>query len=199
VVAPVTELGHYPNRAFVRPVDNGFTQRGASGPAGRVDKPGSHWAIEINFPPMPMDTARRLNADLTSALSEGARIEVPLLGVDQGMPGSPVVDGADQTGTTLNIRGLTPNYATKKGFWLHIEDGDGNRCLHQVAAQGIADAAGDLALTIWPALWRPFADGDAINLSDPTIEGAIDGFSGWELSPDRLCRQGGSIVIEESA
>jgi hypothetical protein len=193
------ELDRYPNFAFVRPIDNGFTQRGASGPAGRVDKPGSHWAVEVMFPPMKLDVARKLNTDLIWAREEGARIEVPLLDVDQGTPGSAVVDGAGQTGTTLNIRGLTPYYAVKKGFWLHIEDGDGNRCLHQIKTPAIADLAGDLAVTIWPGLWRPFDDGDAIDLAGPTIEGALAGFDGWELSPDRLNRYGGRIVIEEAA
>jgi hypothetical protein len=193
------ELDGYPNNAVVRPVDNGFNQRGAGGPAQRVDRLGSHWAMEVTFPPMEAHKAGSLYADLTWSLSEGARLEVPLLGVNQGPSGSPVVDGAGQSGTTLNIRGLTPGYAAKKGFWLHIEDSDGNRCLHQVKTGGRADASGDLAVVIWPALRLPFDDGDTVNLSNPTIEGAVESFDGGQLSVDRLVRFGGSITIEEAA
>lgn len=188
-----------PNDANARPVDNGFTQRGASGPAARIDKPGSHWAMEITFPPMKPDVARKFSTRATLALSQGLRIEVPLLGVSQGSPGTPVVDGANPTGTTLPVRGLTPYYQAKEGYWLHIEDGAGKRCLHRVVEPTTADASGDAEIEIWPALWLPFADGDEINLSNPTIEGPIDNFGGWNLNVDQLVRFGGSIVVEESA
>lgn len=188
-----------PNGAEARPIDNGFTQRGPAGPAGRVDRPGNHWAMDITFPPMKPDTARKFTSRMTWAMSENLRIEVPLLGLKQGAPGSPVVGGAGQTGTTLNVRGLNPGYVVKEGYWLHIEDAGGQRCLHQVRTAVAADATGLAALTIWPALRLPFADGDAVNLSKPTIEGAVEDFGGWSLAIDRLIRFGGSITIEEVA
>lgn len=201
MVAGVIELPDEPapNLASPRLVDNGFTQRGQSGPAGRVDRPGSHWAMVVTFPPLKAEAGRVFTVRLTRAQAEGLRVEVPLLGVKQGIPGAPVVDGAGQTGTTLNARNLTPYYAAKEGFWLHIENVDGERCLHQVTAQVIADASGVAALSIWPPLWKAFADGDSIELAHPTIEGAIEPLEGWSLSVDRLVRFGGSIVIEEAA
>src|SRR3546814_1909417 len=61
-------------------------------------------------------------ARLLKAKREGLRIPYPLIDVPQGAPGSPVVDGADQSGTTINLRGLTPGYAAKEGYWLSIEE-----------------------------------------------------------------------------
>src|SRR3546814_10400759 len=75
----------------------------------------------ISFPPMLPSVSRIFIARLLKAKREGLRIPYPLIDVPQGAPGSPVVDGADQSGTTINLRGLTPGYAAKEGYWLRSE------------------------------------------------------------------------------
>jgi hypothetical protein len=174
-----------------------FTGSGAA--SLRVDRPGNRYRVEITYPPMKPDTARKFIARLQRAKREGLRVEFPLLGVKQGSPGDPVVDGADPTGTTLPVRGLTPNYAVKEGWWLHAEDADGVRYLHSIQANVLADATGDIELDIEPPIRAPLADGSTIQLSVPTIEGVLVEDVGWSLSVDRLVRFGGSIVIEEAA
>ncbi len=188
-----------PDGVEPRLVDAGFVQRGVAGPVGRVDRPGNHFAMALSYPVMKPDKARKFVARWLKAKREGLRVEMPLMGVSQGIPGAPLVDGAGQSGTSLAVKGLTPSYAIKEGFWLHIEDAAGHRYLHNVQATAIASGAGLATIVIEPPLRAPFADGDTIELAKPTVEGALTDDIGWSLSVDRLVRIGGGIVIEETA
>lgn len=189
-----------PNGVNVTLIDFGFVQRPGSGAASlRVDRPGNRYRAEVSYPPMKPDTARKFVARLQRAKREGLRVEIPLLGIKQGVPGAPVVDGDDPTGTTLPVRGVNANYAVKEGWWLHVEDTGGVRYLHSIQTNVVADAAGEMVLNIEPPIRAPLADGATIQLAVPTIEGVLVEDVGWSLSVDRLVRFGGSIVIEEAA
>lgn len=186
-----------PNAASPTLIDYGSVQRPATGAAAqRIDRPGSRFRIEIGFPPMPnKETGRVFVSRLLRAKTEGLQIEMPLLGVDQGVPGSPVVDGAGQSGTTLNLRGLTPHYAAREGYWLSISNGT-RRFLHNVAAPAAADATGDMTVTITPALRYPFADGATVDMAHPMIDGFVLGEEwGWQMGLDH--NLGLSVAIEE--
>lgn len=186
-----------PNGAAPRLIDYGATLRSPTGGASlRIDRAGSRFAAEISFPPMKADTARVFVSRLLDAKSEGLRIEYPLIET-QGNPGSPVVDGAGQAGKTLNVRGLNAGYVAKEGYWLSIEDADGQHYLHNVRATVRADGSGEAALSITPALRVPFADGTTIHLAKPMIEGLVDGnaFS-WQIPVNKLIAL--AVTIEEA-
>jgi hypothetical protein len=189
-----------PNGVNVMPVDFGFVQRPGSGAAlMRIDRPGNRSRVEISFPAMKPDVARRFVARLVAARREGLRIEYPLLGLSQGAPGAPLVDGADPTGTSLPVKGLTPGYSIKEGYWLTLIDTAGNRYLHCTTTAVMADPSGDATLTIEPPIRAPLPNEAVILLAQPTVEGFVVEDVGWSLSLDRLVRFGGSIVIEEAA
>lgn len=176
-------------------LDYGGVLRGAS--TIRIDRPGSRYRIGFSYPPMKPDTARKFTARLQRAKREGVRVTLPLL-VHQSFPGAPVVDGAGQAGTTLSVRGLTPGYAAKEGFWLTLIEADGTAYLHSLAATAIADAAGNADFEIEPPLRAPFADGAAIELAAPWIEGFVDGDEwGWSVPVNRLIAVG--FTVEEFA
>ena len=186
-----------PNGMVPRLTDPGFVQRGAS--ALRINRPGSHWAFELTFPPMRPELSRRFSARLLRAKREGLRIKLPLLGEHQGIPGAPVVDGAGQAGTSLAVRGLTPGYVAKEGFWFHIvRAATGKQYLHKVFGTAITGADGKAVMQIEPALRVPFADGDMIELAAPEVEGFVDGDSwGWEVPVNRLIAL--AVTVEEYA
>ena len=124
-----------------------------------------------------------LIADLVRGKQEGVRLAYPLQGVDQSGSGAPVVDGADQAGRILNIRGLTPGYQVRKGFWLSIVDATGQHYLHNVFVGATASAAGKMAIVLPEHLRIPFADGATIALDQPKIEGDIAGNEqSWQLT-----------------
>ena len=163
----------------------------------RVDRAGSRWAIEVQLAAMKPDQARAVLAVLVRARSTPLRLAYPLLGVSQGAPGAPVVDGAGQSGTALNLTGLTPGWQAKPGYWLSLLDSSGRAYLHTVIAPASADATGNIALSIWPALRAPFADAATVLLGKPVIEGLVTSDISWSLPVDKVISP--SFTIEEVA
>jgi hypothetical protein len=186
-----------PNGCTPSLVDYGGVLRSAIGGATqKIDRLGSRFRVELTYPPMTEIDGRLFVSRLIRAKREGLRAEYPLLSVDQGLPGSPLVDGAGQTGYTLAVRGLTPNYAGKEGYWLSIVR-SGQHYLHNVAANFAADATGDAVIDIFPALRIPFLDADVVNLGKPMIEGIVDGDEiGWQMSLAHHIQF--SVTIEEA-
>lgn len=189
----------YPlNSAHLRLVQPGFTVRGARGTvAGQVILPGACYGIEATLPVMRSRDALRLQADLELAKTEGLRLKVPLHGISQGLPGSPVVDGSGAAGTSLPLRGLTAGYAARKGYWLTVIDTAGNRCLHKVAEPAVANSDGEVTLTLVTPLRTVLIDGDEIILARPTIEGIITSDIGWDLRLGEMI-EGLGFTLEET-
>ena len=190
----------HPNGMKPALIDYGMTLRPALGGAvQRVSRAGSRYRAEVSFPPLQGANARRLISRLLEAKRVGSlRIEYPLFEEAQGLPGTPVVDGAGQAGTSLNIRGLTPYYAFKEGFWLSILQADGQPYLHNCRTNVVASAAGLATIAIEPPLRAPFANGATILLGTPVIEGFIDGGEqSWDIDVQRI--YGVSVTIEEAA
>lgn len=188
-----------PNGVEVTLLDYGYVLRPAVGAAVlRVNRPGSRYMLAVSYPPMQPSTARIFMSRFRRAKREGLRIDFPLLGVSQGTPGSPVVDGANPTGTTLPVRGLTPHYAVREGYALTLIDADGARYLHFAAEGVIADASGDAELTLDEPIRAPLADGSTILLGKPTVDLVVVEDVTWSLSVDQLVR-GATIMGEEAA
>lgn len=188
-----------PNAVNAELIDYGFNQKPATGAGAlRVDRPGSRFRLEVSFPVMRADTARVFISRLIAAKSEGLRMPYPLLGVNQGNPGNPVVNGSGAIGSTLPVRGLTPGYQIKEGFWLTVIDADGIYYLHNVRANVFANASGQATLTIKPILRAPLADGDTILLGNPMVEGVIEELSSFPLGLADLV-DGLSFTLEEQA
>lgn len=168
-------------------IDAGFTLDGAlGGPSTRVDRKGSRFRAEVTFPPMIKSDADLFVSRLIQAKEEGLRMPYPLLGVSQGMPGLPVVDGSSPAGKTLPLRGLTTGYLFREGFWLSIEDAAGQHYLHNVTAP-LRVTGTSANVPIIPALRVPFADGATVHLAKPMIEGIIEGETqDWLIRVDHL-------------
>jgi hypothetical protein len=146
---------------------------------------------------MRQDVADTFTAALARAKRQGVRIYLPVR-VPQGIPGSPVVDGAGQTGSTLAVRGLVAGYAARVGFWLTILEAadDDTGYLHRMFQTSVADGTGDAVWEIEPPLRAPFADGDVIHIGNPYIEGFIDGDSwGYDIEEAEMTVL--TITVEE--
>ena len=173
----------------------GVVQRGAS--SLLVERAGSRWRFAFSYPPMQPDKSRTFTGRLARAKRQGVKVTLPLI-VPQGSPGAVVVDGADQTGTTLNVRGMNPGYPAKEGFWLNVVDADGQAYLHQLTETVRAGADGRAALTVEPPLRDFFANGATVELAAPWIEGFVDGEEwGWSVPVNRLVAV--AFAVEEYA
>lgn len=174
--------------AILRPPGGGAVQR--------VNRKGSRWRASVSLPPMLPAEARIFISRLARAKFEGVRLELPLL-VDQGAPGAPVVNGAGQAGTTINLRGMTNGYVVAEGYWLSIVNAAGQHFLHCVTAS-VTVAGGLAAVGIVPELRTSFADGATVHLVAPQIEGFVDGEEwSWAIPLDRFVRI--EFPIEEAA
>lgn len=98
-------------------------------------------------------------------------------------PGTPVVDGAGQTGETLNIRGAP---ASVNGYLLEddlIQLGTGaNSRLYSVIADVNTDSIGDATISVWPDLRSSPVDGATVVVSN--AKGAfrmVDNKTGFSL------------------
>jgi hypothetical protein len=173
-----------PNGASPSIVDRGGVLRGAS--AIRIDRAGSHYRIAISHPPYRSDDDGRIVVSrLIRAKRRGLRVPYPLLSVDQGQCGSDVVvDGADQAGEMLAVRGLPGGVEVREGYWMSIEAASGQHYLHNIGAGTIADDEGRAVLDVSDTgLRHPFGDGDRVHLVRPMIEGLIEGDQqAWALS-----------------
>lgn len=188
-------VGVAPNDVSPFPVDFGHWLEPASGAEEqRVDRMGGRFGGDFVLPPLAPAAAAKVISRLTEVYFGGTlRLDWPLLGVSQGSPGSPVVDGAGQSGTALALRGLTPNYTIKEGFWLTLVDENGRGYLHNNRGVVRADSSGNATLTIAPMLRWPFMDGATVLLARPTIEGKVQG-QPWKLPVSRLVQVGFTLT-----
>lgn len=167
--------GVVPNMVQPALMDFGSVQRPPlGGPLQRVNRLGNRFRVSVGLPPIRnKDLGRVVISRLLRAKTEGLRIEWELVGIEQGSPGTPLVKGAGQAGTSLLVDGFRLGYGYSEGFWLSIAH-NGQHYLHNVAASGSA-AAGEATLTLTPALRVSPADNSPVHLQKPMIEGLVLG------------------------
>jgi hypothetical protein len=176
----------------------GFLTPGLGGAVQRLDRMGNRFKLAVSFPPMPSkDRGRILIGRVIRGKTEGLRMEVPLLSFKPGSPGSPKVNGAGQSGRSLVVDGLTPNYTVREGQWLSILHDD-RHYLHNVDAEVTANGSGQATLSISPMLRIEPDDNDEVHLARPMIEGFIMGEEWrWEMSLEH--NMGIEFEIQEAA
>ena len=166
-------------------LDKSLTQRSAGpGKTNRVMRKGSRYRFQVTMGPFYSEVARGLVADLIAAKSEGLRMSYPLQWSQSGC-GALQVDGAGQGGTTLNVKGGTPGFMVRKGFWFSVQDEDGQHYLYNVRSPVRIGADGKAALPISPELRHPHLNNAAVHMAKPMVEGFVDGEEWqWDMSGD---------------
>lgn len=135
----------------------------------RLTRLGSRWAMTFQLTLMTYEDS--LNWSDLEVEGDTVSLRIPQPGVDTGSPGTPVVDGAGQSGSTLNLRGLTPGYVMGKR-WLSVSTG-GLLYAYRATASATADGSGDIAIPVRPMIRAAHADGDAVEIANPLIEGFV--------------------------
>lgn len=189
-----------PSSATAALLDYGVTLRPATGgPTQKVSRAGSRYRIEIGLPPMPAADAQIFISRLIEAKRKGEiYLPFPLLGLNQGSPGLPVIDGAGQAGTSLALRNCNPGHLFKEGYWITLFDADGQRYLFNVRETIQVATDGTVTLRIEPPLRRPHPDGSTVLAAKPEIEGFIDGGE-WSWSISAAGITGITFTVEEAA
>ena len=170
-------------RATPRFLDFGYELRPpGAGAIQRINKLGSRYALTVEGPPIPEEPDGRLATSLLRQAKQlGASFPWPQPGLAIGAPGTPVVDGPVEAGTSIPVTGGTPHYAIRQGQFFNLIH-DGVRYLHEAAAALILDASGEGELVIFPALRVSLDDADALDFAQVRIEGLLEsGDFAWSI------------------
>lgn len=181
------------------PVDFGANLEGAlGGETQRIERQGNRWAVQVEMPPLRHATDGRVFVSrLIRGISEGVRIDFPLLGFSPGIPGSAVVSGSGQSGRALDIKNAAAGYAFSEGQFFSLVR-NGRHHLYMIGADVTVSGGGTAALPIWPSLRAQHLDGDVLHITQPMIEGFViaDQLS-WEMALGNFT--GLSFTIREVA
>ena len=136
----------------------------------RIQQHHELWFVDLNIAKM-----KRAEAEAWTAafLLLSGRANTFLLGDPAGktprgsVPGTPLVDGAAQTGRTLNTKGWTASQTgiLVAGDWVQVGSGSIQR-LYKVTEDANSDGAGLAALSIWPSLRESPADAETLVTSN---------------------------------
>jgi hypothetical protein len=130
---------------------------------------GQWWSAEIQLPKLARDDAEDFAGWLFSLRGKEGSFLMgdPSAATPRGSAGgTPLVDGAGQTGLTLAVKGgpLSTTNWLKAGDYIQLGTGSSSR-LHKVLVAASTDGAGKATLDIWPRLRSSPADGAAIVVS----------------------------------
>jgi hypothetical protein len=147
-------------RAELRPAWGGDIQR--------LNRAGSRYAIDVVMPVMTYADAQ----DWSAIEDETATVTMQIVqpGLDTGAPGTPLVNGGSQSGTSLIIDGLTPYYVIRKRQWLSVTTG-GRLYAYRAKGETVANGSGQATVTLATMLRAVHGNNDPVNLADPRIEG----------------------------
>jgi hypothetical protein len=115
---------------------------------------GQTWQADITLPNMKRDYAEEWVAFLVALRGHFGSFYLsdPLGKVARGTPtGTPLVNGAGQTGGTLLLDGATPSVTgwLKAGDYIQLGSSSGSR-LHKVLLSADSDGSGNVTLELWP-------------------------------------------------
>lgn len=171
-------------------------QPATGGPRMPVDRPGDHWALEIDIGTLRTTCGQALMADIVRGRSQPVAIQIPEPGIDKGAPGAVVIDGAGQSGEALDVKGGTPGAVLRKGWFISLFTA-GHWFAHMVAETVVLDVAGKATVTVWPMLRTPHADNDPVAVVNPMIEGFVIEGGDYGVRRPYIVRPG-TILIEEN-
>ncbi len=150
---------------------------------------GEAWAIKGALPLMDRDTA----ADYRSfMLKLKGRKGTFLFPVHENTPrgtatGLPVVDGAGQVGSNLNIKGFDLNVVgiLKSADWIQLGSGL-TTSLHAVLDDVDTDGFGNCTVNIWPAIRQSPSDGAVLIVSGCKGLFRLSGDVGVDFNTNKL-------------
>ena len=158
-----------------------------TGQVQTVGMPGARWFVTLEWPPLTEAQSRQIESLRAQLRGRANRLLLwhlarPALRGAGG--GTPVVNGASQTGSSLNVSGL-PNSLTN---WALAGDmvGIGGE-LKMLTANASSNGSGQATLTFEPPLRASPGNGSAIVVSQPTARFMLGGDDAeWLHEPGRF-------------
>ena len=131
---------------------------------------GQRWEVDISLPAMKRADAEQWVAWLVSLRGQLGTFTLgdPIGATPRGSAGgTPVVNGASQTGGTLVIDGCTADQTgwLKAGDYIQLGSA-GTATLHKVLQDANSDGSGNVTLDIWPYIRNSPADNSTVVVSN---------------------------------
>lgn len=131
---------------------------------------GQMWQADVTLPPMKREDAEKWIAWLVSLRGQFGTFNMgdPSAATPRGVAtGTPLVNGASQTGENLNIDGCTPDITgwLKAGDYIQIGSG-ATATLHKVLSDVDTNASGEATMSLWPHIRSAPADNATVVVSD---------------------------------
>lgn len=171
--------------------------RSAFGTAGiNINRLGQHWRFEVRLHAMTQANALKWDTDLGNNTGDGHRWTIPQGDLISGSEGTPLVAGANQQGSSLNIDGAMAGLVIPKGAFVSIVT-NGRRYVQRMAAAVTVGGGGTATLTFTSPMRVIPGDNNVVEIKTPKVEGLVD-FTG--LPVDTLfsyLTKGGSFSIQE--
>lgn len=159
-------------------IDNREIHRSGITGATQIEaRTGSRWEVEITLHPKERAAAQEWHGKLLRGMRTPFYITPPnttqmLYQASDGVsPGSPLVKGADQTGTSLITDGWTEGFVIKTGDYIEVSAGGYSWLLmHEGDDVTASGPSGDATLTVFPPITTSPADNAVIRTSSPRCE-----------------------------
>lgn len=132
--------------------------------------PGARWAVTADWPSLMEADRRALEAFLARLGGRAGRFTFGPLHAPRRASGtgSPVINGAGQSGAALSIRGWASGaQAFRAGDFLSYTDTSGRLRLHMATADVTASGGGVASVPIAPPIRRAGLDGAAVEVAAP--------------------------------
>lgn len=131
---------------------------------------GQMWQADVSLPPMKREDAEKWIAWLVSLRGQFGTFNMgdPSAATPRGVAtGTPLVNGASQTGENLNIDGCTANVTgwLKAGDYIQLGSA-GTATLHKVLADVDTNGSGQATLSLWPHIRSAPADNATVVVSN---------------------------------
>lgn len=149
-------------------------------PSANIDRAGLCWMAEVSL--NPLTEAEAAEWDALETVRGVLTWPISQPGITVGSPGTVLVSGAGQLGSTINLDGFTAGYTVQKRQFLPIITG-GRRYLYRCTADTTADGLGVASVPIWPPLRVAPADNDTVEIASPKMDGLVE-FDGFEDIPE---------------
>lgn len=162
-----------PSRASYRLRGNTQTHRSPlDGTEQTLEMPGAVWELTVSWESLDATDTRVLAAFLADLRGAAGRFYYsPAVWSPRRAAGggTPVVNGAGQSGAALITDGWTPSaQVALPGDWLSFDDSFGRRRLHMVTATAAANGSGQATIAITPPIRRAPADNAPVEVVAPS-------------------------------
>lgn len=165
--------------------------------------PGQWWEADVTLPPMTRADAEIWIATLLAlngpegTMLMGDPAGVTSRGTAAASPGTPLVLGGGQTGSTFFFDGVPAGVGyMKAGDWLQIGSGSASR-LHKLVANADSNVLGQVAADIWPRLREPPLDNTPVVVAGAQGVFALPIGAAADWSIDQAMIYGLSFSVEE--